>query len=222
VTLEWNLFPKLGFDAHMPTLHEFLVEEPEFFVELVSHAFRPDSSKEDDPQDPMELERRRALAKRAYEVLSTLRLCPGVGQDNVLDEAALRQWVDATRTKLREIDRASVGDRQIGEVLANAQRAEDGSRITEAIRNILEDLDSDDIDRGLELAIYRERGFTMRGVIEGGAQERNLAQDFRTQSEAAKASPRTRKLLKRIAETYERQARRIDQTAERRHHGLEW
>jgi hypothetical protein len=222
VNLEWNLFPMLGFDAHMPTLHEFMVEAPEFFVELVSHAFRPDSSTEEDPQEPTEAERRRALARRAYEVLSTLHLCPGVGQDNVLDEAALRQWVDATRTKLREINRASVGDRQIGEVLANAPRAEDGSRINEAIRDILEDLDSDDIDRGVELAMYRERGFTWRGAVEGGTQERDLAQDFRTQSEAAKASPRTRKLLKRIAETYERQARRNDQDAERRHHGLEW
>ena len=198
VTLEWNLFPVLGFDADMPTLHEFIVDEPAFFVELVSHAFRPDSSPVTDPEDPTELERQRSLATRAYEVLRSLRRCPGV-RDGALDQAALRRWVDAARSGLAQIDRGRVGDRQIGEVLATHRSS------TVALGSPMSSETSSRTLQATTLTVVsasgtpNERGTTWRGVLDGGAMERDLAEEYMNQSDAATPWPRTRRVIKRPA-----------------------
>jgi len=60
----------------------------------------------------------------------------------------------------------------------------------------------------------------MRGRLEGGDQERKLAQACRDESDASKDWLRTRKLLNTVARAYEADAGRWDAEAEREHHGL--
>lgn len=157
---------------------------------------------------------------RADDFLDSLHLCPGVGPGDKFDTSALRNWVSAARSKLGEIDRRKAGDRRIGAVLANAPHPEAEPRIHEGVRDLLEELECDDIERGLANAIHNQQSGTMRGLLEGGAQERRLAQDCRNESEAAKDWPRTRKLLNTVADAYEADARYWDADAERQHHGL--
>lgn len=220
VNLEWQLFPALGFDAKAPTLHHALAEDPAFFVELVTWCFRPDTSREDESVDPSELERRRDLATRAYEVLSSFHLVPGLSADGVLDGAHLRDWVLRARAALEAADRSKVGDGRIGELLAFVPPSADGSPIHEVTRDLLEEIRSDELDRGLARGIYNKRGVTSRGLLEGGTQEWDIAMTLREQAEAARNWPRTRKLLNGLAESYEAQARYEDEKAERRHQGL--
>jgi hypothetical protein len=222
VNLEWQLFPTLGFEANAPTLHQALVEEPTFFAELVTAQFRPDSSTEDEPEDAADLEQRRARATRAYEVLSSLRRCPGVSDSGALNGAQLREWVQQARAELERVDRLSVGDGQIGELLAFAPPAEDGSMVHEVVRDLLEEIRSDAMDRGLARGIYNKRRVTSRDLLQGGAEEWELAKSFRAQADAVRDSPRTRKLLLGLADSYEAQARHEDERAERRHQGLGW
>jgi hypothetical protein len=125
------------------------------------------------------------------------------------------------RAELASRDRARVGDVQIGQVLAFAPRDQDDLQVPEAVRDLLEEINSNDLERGLSIGIYNKRGVTSRGLLDGGVQEMELARSFREQAERVRAWPRTRKLLKRLAEPYEADARREDQEAERRHQGLE-
>ncbi|MFC8011042.1 hypothetical protein [Streptomyces cinereoruber] len=221
LNLEWQLFPALGFDAEAPTLHKTLVEDPKAFADLVTWSFRPNTPAGEDVTDPVEQENRRNIASRAYRVLHSLRTCPGLTADGNLDRVVLRTWVMAARAEMADRDRTSVGDVQIGQVLAFAPRDRDGLQVPEAVRDLLEEIRSSDLERGLSIGIYNKRGVTSRGLLDGGAQESELAQSFREQAERARAWPRTRKLLKGIAESYEAEARREDQEAERRHQGLE-
>ncbi|MEW2509058.1 hypothetical protein [Streptomyces sp. NPDC046870] len=221
LNLEWQLFPTLGFDAEAPTLHKTLVEEPEAFADLVTWAFRPSTTAEEDAEDPVEQENRRSLASHAYRVLRTLRTCPGLTAGGTLDPVALRTWVMAARAELAARDRARIGDEQIGQVLAFAPRDPDNVQVPEAVRDLLEEINSSDIERGLRIGIFNKRGVTSRGLLDGGVQESELARSFREQAERARAWPRTRKLLKGLAESYEADARREDHEAERRHQGLE-
>jgi hypothetical protein len=222
VNLEWQLFPALGFDADAPTLHRAIVEEPPFFVELVVAAFRPDTTRDEEAEDPEERERLRAIATRAWDVFRSLRLCPGVTEDGAVDRVALRAWVLESRQLLEAADRLRSGDGQIGELLANAPTSEHGSPVHEAVGELLEEVRSNDIDRGLARAIYNKRGVQTRGVLDGGADEWRLAAGLREQAVAAISAPRTRRLLDDLADTYESQARSEDEKAERRHQGLGW
>ncbi|WP_200419546.1 hypothetical protein [Streptomyces sp. Y2F8-2] len=221
LSLEWQLLPALGFDAKAPILHKTLVEDPEAFADLVTWSFRPSATSEEDTADAVEQENGRNIANHAYRALHALRTCPGLTAEGTLDPVALRTWVMTARAELAARDRAAVGDVQIGQVLAFAPRDQDDFQIPEAVRDLLEEINSSDLERGLSIGIYNKRGVTTRGLLDGGVQESELARSFREQAERARAWPRTRKLLKGLAESYEADARREDQEAERRHQGLE-
>ncbi|SCK05794.1 hypothetical protein [Streptomyces sp. WMMB 322] len=221
LNLEWQLFPALGFEAEAPILHKTLVEDPGAFVDLVTRSFRPSTNAEEDVEDPVEQENRRNIASRAYDVLRALRTCPGLTADGNLDPVALRTWVMAARAELASRDRARIGDQQIGQVLAFAPCDPDDLQVPEAVRDLLEEINSGDLERGLSIGIYNKRGVTSRGLLDGGVQESELARSFREQAERAREWPRTRKVFKELAESYEADARREDQEAERRHQGLE-
>lgn len=222
VNLEWQLFPALGFDADAPTLHRALVEEAPFFVELVVAAFRPDTTSEAVSAKPEELERQRAIGARAWEVFGSLHLCPGVAEGGTVDAAAMREWVLEARRLLVEADRVRSGDGRIGEILANAPPSADGSPVHEAVRELLEEVRSAEIERGLARGIYNKRGVVTKGVLDGGAEEWQLAAGLREQAAAAAAAPRTRRLLDELASGYESEARTQDESAERRRQGLGW
>ena len=222
VNLEWQLFPVLGYEANAPALHGALSEDPAFFAELVRYLYKPDTG--DGPLDDEPLtdpEQRREFASRAFFVLRSWRRCPTTGPDLKPDPAALRAWVEQARAALAQDDRLGPGDSEIGQALAWAAPDDDGTSPPWAVRDLLEEIRSDRLDRGLEMGIYNRRGVTSRGVFEGGNKEGGLAAGYREAADAAVGSPRTAKLLRRLADSYERDAERIEGEAEGLRRGVD-
>ena len=86
----------------------------------------------------------------------------------------------------------------------------------EAVRDLIEELASQHIETGMEVEVRNSRGVTSRGMYDGGDQERSLADKYSQWAEATQARwPRTSAMLRRLAESYERDARRHDIDAER-------
>jgi hypothetical protein len=164
---------------------------------------------------------RRTMALRAYEVLQSWRRVPGAGADGVIDAQRLEEWVGEARALLTERGRLTSGEREIGRVLAYALPDPDGTSPPRAVRDLLERVRSDELDNGLALGTYNRRGVTSRGMFDGGDQERVLADGYRQQAAGAATGPRVRRLLRRLADSYEREARRNDEEAERRRRGLD-
>jgi hypothetical protein len=224
--IEWQLFPVLGLDADAPTLHAALAEQPIFFAELVSTAFGPDTKAprpdrdQQPPGDESERKRRSMLALRAWEVLDKWRRCPGVRSDGSLGSDALVQWVGAAREQLRATDHLGSGDEQIGRILAFAPHDDDGMYPARAVRNLLEELRSGRLESGLGIGILNRRGSTIRDLLEGGDREWKLAKTYWELAELATPWPRTRRMLIRIAESYEAEAREEDADAENLRRGL--
>lgn len=221
VALEWQLYPITGLKANAPSLHRALVEDPEFFKALMTMCFKTDTPVPHEGENEGGATRDRATVVRAYEVLRSCPLCPGVMVDVQLDTVALQHWVRTARSGLTVVDRLHIGDLHIGELLANAPVSADGSPLHEGVRDLLEELRSDEIERGIETGIRNARGVTSRGVYEGGAQEWALANDYRTYAESAKPWPRTRRIFQDLVSSFEAHARRLDTEAERRRQGLE-
>jgi hypothetical protein len=70
--------------------------------------------------------------------------------------------------------------------------------------------------------LFNRRGVTMRGMLDGGDQERALAAEYKEQAERfVDRWPRAAAMLRDLAETYEGQARQYDQDAERRRKGFD-
>ena len=104
----------------------------------------------------------------------------------------------------------SVCDSRIGNVLAYAPEDPDGRWPCEPVRKLIENLHSEKLEEGLEIGIHNKRGVHWRA--KGGGQERMLAAKFRSFAEDVRSKwPRTAAVLKRTAESYEREARREDE-----------
>lgn len=241
--LEWQYYPLLqaepGFSA--PNLYRKLARDPDFFVHLVECAYKPPAnttSGEDYSVD----EQQQRLALNAWQVLSTWptdSFVPRiVGEpavvatertaavadsaenghaaehDGTVDQESLNAWVELVRARLREIDRAAVGDLRIGAALAATPADPNGDWPGTAVRCLLDSLDSDHIDGGISETLYNRRGVTTRSVTEGGTQERELAEDYRARSRKFRDSPRTAAIFNSLAKSYEHEATVQDRDAE--------
>ena len=148
------------------------------------------------------------------------QFAPRVDDEGLLDAASLNEWVDGTREKLAAVGRADIGDEMIGAALASSPADANGEWPGEAVRNLLERLQSDNVERGLNIAVHNQRGVTTRSPTDGGEQERQLADSYREQSRRYQQWPRTAAIFSRLAKSYGHEASIHELEAETFRRGL--
>ena len=211
--LEWYYMPLLErYERGPRVLHRELLRNPGFFSEVISWVFR---AEDDEPRELSEEEQNRA--RSAYELLETWKSVPGLREDGSVDADALRAWVDGAREAARAAGRGVIADQRIGQALASSPEGSDGAWPDVAVRDLIDDLGSEHIERGFELGVYNGRGVVSRSLTEGGEQERQLAERYKGHADALNYGwPRTAAMLRRIADRYASDARREDVRAELR------
>ncbi|WP_419839390.1 hypothetical protein [Candidatus Poriferisodalis sp.] len=220
--LEWHFLAQLGHlpDFKAPNLYRGIASDPEMFVHLVELAFKPADA---EPGDELaEKERRQRIASNAYWVLHEWpvgQFAPGV-DDGVLSASHLNDWVDRVRSLLAATDRVAAGESAIGHALAASPPNPEGLWPAEAVVDLLELLQNEDIESGLLSAVSNQRGITSRSFTEGGDQEREHAMHYREMSRRFRARPRTAALFESLASMYDREALVCDREAEVRRRGL--
>jgi hypothetical protein len=218
IRIEWYFLPMLGHEPNALTLHKALAEDPKFFVQIITLIYG--SEKEEITEEPTPTEERKAAAENAFRLLLSWSLCPGTDDDKNLDPQKMRSWVTEARNLLVGTGREALGDEQIGQALESGPSDPDGTPCA-PIRELIEELRSDNIDRGFEVHAYNRRGVVTKSLDEGGRQEWALAAKYGHIAESLRTEwPRTAAIFRRLRETYEAQARREDAEAERRRRGL--
>jgi len=201
-------------DDHGPSraLYGTLCANSEEFVELVCAVYRAEGEAKRKLTAQEE-----GKASLAWSVLREWPTLPGLRPDGSIDVAHLNDWVTAARRALAEAHRASVGDEQIGEVLAASPPGADGIWPAEAVRDIIDGLVNQRIETGLHIGLVNRRGVTSRGMFEGGDQERDLESQYRGwAAQIAVTWPRTARVLRGIADAYRIDAAWHDGHAEQR------
>lgn len=202
-----------GGDGHqIPNLELYIEAHPVMFVQAIAWAYKRNNPGED-PSEFRSTEGEH-FAKKGYRLLEALERIPG--QDETTEESArekLTAWVATVRKLCAELDRAEIADICLGKLLANAPEGRDGVWPSEAVRDVMEDLQSEEISRGAHTGIYNARGVHWRG--EGGGQERELAAKFRRWADALHFSHPfvSSSLLMSMVRTYEREAELQDTEA---------
>jgi hypothetical protein len=207
--LELVYLPLLTHEREPNILHKAMGAEPSLFVDAACHAFRAEGEDERELDDAA-----RAQALLAYELLSSWRTLPGL-KNGVIDQEHLNTWVDEARRRLAESRRIAIGDQLIGQVLSGSPEGADGVWPAEPVRDVIERLKSDELEAGLHMGRFNQRGVTMRDPLAGGGQERTLMERY--EADAAKLAarwPRTAGLLRAFSRTYQREATREDLDAE--------
>ena len=158
-------------------------------------------------------------AQVSTEILTQIILgegeVPGKTKDGAVDYEMLSAWVNEARRLCSERGRAGVCDNFIGYLLAKAPAGTDGVRPCEAVRDLLDSIGSLSVGDGFMAGTHNRKGITTRGAFEGGHQERMLADEYREQAAMiASKWPYTASLLRRVADSYQHEARRNDREAD--------
>lgn len=203
---------------HHPSaaLYRLLNKNSAEFVSLVNAVYRPEGEAKRNLTSEEQ-----GFAQIAWGVLREWPTIPGLSEDGTIDATHLTEWVRAARLALADSGRSAIGDEQIGQVLAASPVGTDGVWPAEPVREIIENVGNPRIDTGLHIGKTNQRGVTSRGVFDGGDQERVLENEYREMAaKIATKWPRTARILRGIADSYQREARRNDAQAERYSDGV--
>ena len=208
--LEFAFFRFLEHSREPRALSHALASQPELFVDLAKLAFRG----RNEPQRTLSKEEQdRAL--HAYWVLHAWHGAPGVSDEGHLNSEAMRGWAVEARLILSEADRSDIGDELIGQALARCPTGDDGVWPAVPVRELIETIGSHELESGLVIGKLNSRGVTTRDPFDGGRQEREMARQFAEWSKGTRSAwPRTARLLRTLADSYEADARREDLRAE--------
>lgn len=185
---------------------------------MISALYREASA--DSPDEPSEEAKR--IAENGYRLLSSWSIVPGTDGEGELDEDRLRAWIAEARRLLEAADRLAVGEGQIGRVLVSGGWDAEDRWPSEPVRNLLEELQSKEVEEGLRIETYNSRGVVSRSLDAGGEQELEIAEKYeRWATEFQDRWPRTASVLRDLGKSYRADAKRHDAEVEERRRGFD-
>ena len=211
VSIEFFAFPFLGYgnEQQVKTLYATLMSEPALFCELISIAYKPRHRKVEEIE--VESEARKAMGGIARDVLQNCQRLPGTQPNGTIDPGSFFQFIDEVRNFCQGKDRLEVCDMTLGRMLAYSPVGGDGIWPFDPARDILERPELEVIQRGFVVGTFNKRGVTSRLPDEGGAQEHNLADKYRSYAKDLRMSyPNLASALDKISDVYEQEGRRED------------
>lgn len=213
--LEWAFLPALGRHFYTPkVLLREMARNPELFAQVIALVYRAEGEA---PREPSEQEK--AKAERAYELLQTWRWrpLPGMPEDGAFDSGTLRKWVLEARTVLQAQGRLARGEYTIGEILSSSPGGDDGAWPHPVVRDLIEQLASDDFEQGLLIGTLNSEGVSSRNPNEGGTRERGQADRYEGWARAVGDRwGRTAAILRRLRDHYKSRADDEDRRAQLR------
>ncbi len=187
-------------------LADVLRAEPAVFAEIVSAAYLPDHQ----TREETEISPARAnLSILGITALSSWRTPPGIRADGTVDASYLRTWVLEARQHLAQTGHTGTGDKKIGAILAHAPAGADGIWPPVPVRDLIEELESPDLEAGLiDGKIRADLMFRSPGC--GGDAHRAAAAQFSRWAGQVTSQCRTSALLRLMAADADERARHED------------
>lgn len=209
--LEYAYLPVLHDKKETLTIIRLMARDPNLFVDVLSHVFK---GKNAPPKDEV-TEEDRARAHTSYDLLSSFKTVPGLVEGKI-DRTALAAWVAGARKLAKAKDLEEISDQYIGHVLAHAPKDPDELFWPPSpVCSVLEELASDDIEKGIGIESFNKRGVYSKAINEGGSQERKLADQYQAWADHTHQFPRASAMLAAIADMWRKQADGEDTRAEK-------
>jgi hypothetical protein len=197
----------------IPNLERYIEAHPEVFVQAIAWAYK----RKDGGADPEDIrpapDRVKDMAERGDKLLEAVQRIPGHNELGELKAENLAKWIASVRQSASDLSRADVADLCIGRLLSHPPVGKDGIWPCEAVRQAMEDIQSETVMHGACTGVCNSRGAHWRG--EGGDQERELAAKYRAWASALQSSyPYVSSvLLMGLVRMYEAEANREDTEA---------
>lgn len=155
-------------------------------------------------------------AEFGYVLLTSIDRLPGTQSGGQVDSEALRQWVTEVLERATAIGRLQVAEALLGQILTSGPADDDGAWPCRPVRDLLEELQSERVEREFGMRLYNLRGVTARDPYDGGKQERKLAEQYRARAAGFSDTwPQTAAVFRQLAERCDADGREEDNRAER-------
>ena len=194
-------------DYGIPNVEHRFCESPSLFGHALVTAFAGEDDKKVIPSSVTKSSsERRHQIRVSRTLLRNISRIPGTSNDNTIDAGILKDWLIGARKIAQKHGYREIGDQMIGELLSKCSEGKDGVWPCESIREVIEDIGTEELATGLIIGRHNARGVVRRD--KGGTQELILAQQYRRWSrEVAYEHEFTRHLLIQIAKDYEAEAK---------------
>jgi hypothetical protein len=207
--LEWKYLMMKNFK---PIYWEkLIIKDAAAFSELVSWVYKPKIERDEDKT--LTQKQITDRANNAQELLEKMRLLREYDDIEPMDIEQLKSWIQVAKKEFEKLDRAKIGDRLLGMLLAKSSKEENGVFPQTIVCEVIEELGTDSLEDGFMNEVLYPNGHrsTTRGADEGGEQEHALADKYQGYSKAIQfIYPRTSKILQKISDSYRYDAKRED------------
>ena len=157
---------------------------------------------------------RERLIWRALRLFKLLRQLPGQDEKGEINLRVLLRWISEVRRIARDYGLIQICDDTIGQWLSRGSKQEDSPWPKRPICEALEYIASKEVHSGFRTGVREAHGFISRFSYEGGGSERDLAAKYRERAEVWMIEfPFVSKILRSIADSYDKDAEREDQHA---------
>ena len=214
ITVEFLLYRMVNnyMDMSNSRFVKELSRNPELMIQLVELAYRPDDGKVE-PLEGDANENKRLLAENAFHILYFEHpIISFNNEDGVFDGESMKQYIEQLYRLAKERKRVKVIDSVVGDILGDIPR--DDNYPPQALCELVETLNSDNVDQSIRTRICNSRGITVRAKNEGGNQERSIVSRFEDYREKTKLLyPRMTKIFDDLINRYKRMAGHEDEEA---------
>ena len=208
--IEYSYLPVFRFEAQPHSLIKLLSQDPQLYVDVLSHVFRGRSA---EPQEVINDEAK-ARARASFDLLMKFKSVPGLNGLKV-DFDVLANWVSQVRDIAEKKDLKDICDNYIGQLLAHSPLDPEGSVWpASAVCKVIEITASTKLEQGFAVECLNKRGVYSKALDEGGDQERVLANQYQQWADNISHYPRTSATLAGVADDWRRRAADEDTRAE--------
>lgn len=232
--LEYRWFPVLHSygEPEVFALHDYMGENPEFFVQVLSDLYRSSDDVKSEQageqaghrnaeatcDDGEERAQVRAKADIAYKLLESWQKLPWTNDRGNIDYARMLGWIGTAIDLGKKAGRYEVASAEIGKLLAYAPTdPDDGVWPTKSVRDAIEELANSELESSFVIEIFNKRGVHSSPINGGGEQERALAEKSSQAADQLQHRwPRTAGTLRENAKQWLSHAEREDRRAAER------
>lgn len=179
ILIEWKYLTSIHDDSDIRPLNLYneLQTNPDFFIEVLSLAFK----EEGDKAEKVLSETEKNNSINAYNLLHKWKTLPGL-KDNILEEEYLKKWVTEVQEKAENVNRLSIANLIIGHVLFYSPSDNSGFWINKTVAEILNKIENLRMREGFHSEAINSRG--VYSVDYTGKAELEIANNWKIKAEA--------------------------------------
>ncbi len=179
ILIEWKYLSFIHDDSDIRPLNLYneLQTNPDFFIEVLSLAFK----EEGDKAEKVLSETEKNNSINAYNLLHKWKTLPGL-KDNILEEEYLKKWVTEVQEKAENVNRLSIANLIIGHVLFYSPSDNSGFWINKTVAEILNKIENLRMREGFHSEAINSRG--VYSVDYTGKAELEIANSWKLRAES--------------------------------------